>query len=449
MGALSAAVTTSAGVGPYCDDCGNDTDPYAHPATAPLCERCRRRLTMLAAGHAAFAFAAYVLILWVAVPRLIADQVGPLTSVQPDQIWLAFYAALAIGICLHEGAHAVCARAVGFTVTGVRVGTGPVLYRGRFRGAVVSFHVLPFSGRTAWRPGFSDVTTTKRMVIATAGPLANLCIAAIAWGLRASDPYLAITAAGANLTLFLQNIVPCPPRTAGGTPNDGWQIARNLAGTHWARTQLHRIELAGRCAAFTGSDAAEQAIAYLRAEISRRGQDDPDAEAMLCTYLLELGGKPAAISEGFERSSRLLEDRRAAPSLRALALNRRAFMLAVGGWPELMEEAEWTAREALRVLPGNPQIVGTLGFVLVRLGRFDEAEPMINSAIRHTIKVAAAGGMSLALARSLAVQRCALGLLYAHTSRRAAAATQKAEAQPLDRSCPLLVELENALAAAV
>jgi len=447
---LTAGVRAGAGVGPFCDNCGTGTDPYARPATAPLCDRCRRRHSMLAAAHAAFSFAAFAVIVWVAVPRLIAAQVGPLAIIQPGQIWVAFYATLAVGVCLHEGAHAICARAFGFTVTAVRVGTGPVLFRGHIQRTVVSFHALPFSGVTSWRPDLSEVTSTKRAVIAAAGPLANLCIAAIAWGLRAQDPYLAITAAGGNLLLFVQNIVPCPPRTANGTPNDGWQIFKNLVRSHWAQTHLRRIELTTRCAAFTGSAATEQAIAYLRAEISRRGEDAPDAEAMLCAYLLELGGDPAAVSEGFERSSRLLEDRRAAPSLRASALNRRAFMLAAGGWPDLMEEAEWTAREALHVLPRSPQVIGTLGFVLTRLGRFNEAEPMIDAAIQHGTQLAAnSDTQSLAHSRSLAAQHCALGLLYAHTARHAAAAGQQIKAQALDRSSPLLAELDNVLAAAV
>ena len=419
---LTAGVRAGAGVGPYCDNCGIETDPYAHPATAPLCERCRRRHSMLTAAHAAFSFAAFAWIVWVAVPRLIAAQLGPLQLVQPGQIWVAFYANLAVGICLHEGAHAFCARAFGFTVTSVRIGTGPVLYRGQIRRTVVSFHALPFSGLTSWRSGAGDVTATKRAVIAAAGPLTNLCIAGIAWGLRAQDPYLAISAAGGNLLLFVQNIVPCPPRTANGTPNDGWQIFKNLMRSHWAQTHLRRIELATCCAAFTGSAAAEQAAAYLRAEISRRGEDDPDAEAMLCTYLLELGGEPGAISEGFERSSQLLANRRAAPSLRASALDKGR-SCRYGRLARSMEEAEWTAREPLHVLAGNPQVIGTLGFVLARLSRFSEAEPLIDAAIQHSVKTATNNGIqSLPLVRSLAAHRCALGLLYAHTSRRAAAA---------------------------
>jgi Zn-dependent protease len=446
---MGTPVEARTNAGPYCDNCGTETDPYAHPATAPLCERCRRRCSVLSTAHAAFSFAALVLIIWVAVPRVIASQIGPTQLIQPERIWFAFYAALAVGIVLHEGAHALCARAFGFAVVSVRIGSGPLLFRTRIGGAEVIFRAVPFSGLTSWRPAAGEVTTTKRAVIAAAGPLANLCLAAVCWSLRAQDPYLAISAAGGNLLLFIQNVVPCPPRSAVGTPNDGWQILQNLVRSHWAHTHLHRLELAARCAVFTGSDGTKQAIEYLRSEISRHGGDDPDAEAMLCAYLLEPGSEHDAISEGFERSSRLLEDRRAAPLLRARALNKRALMLAIGGWPDLMEEAEWAARESLHVLQANPHVVGTLGFVLVRLGRFDEAEPMLGTAVDHGGNAAPADSTRSAdLDRLLALHSCALGLLYSHTARHDAATSQQAQAQTLDPGCPVLPELEGLLVTA-
>jgi tetratricopeptide (TPR) repeat protein len=175
-----------------------------------------------------------------------------------------------------------------------------------------------------------------------------------------------------------------------------------------------------------------------------RGNLGPDAEAMLCSYLLEVGSDPDAIKEGFERSSRLLEDRRASPALRASALNRRAFMLAVGGWPHLMEEAEWAARDALHFLPGNQDVLGTMGLVLVRLGRFDEAEPMINTVIEHNLRaIAIAEGTTPASrVRSLAANRCALALLYAQTNRSDAAVNELAHARASDSACPLLPELD-------
>jgi hypothetical protein len=317
-------------------------------------------------------------------------------------IYLAFYVALFVGVCLHEGAHAVCARAFGFTVTGVRIGSGPSMYRARVQRTIVTFHLVPLSGLTSWRPGPAEVTTRKRALIAAAGPIANLCIAAITWSLRAHQPTWTVPAACANLLLFVQNMLPRPSRAARDTPNDGWQILKNLSGSHWAKTHVRRLEMTARCGALTAAGSMDDAIAYLRSEIARHGGDDPDADAVLCGYLLSATGHPDAIQEGFERSSRLLKDRRAFPALRASALNDRAYMLAVGGWPHLIEEAEWAARESLHFLPRNPSVAGALGFVLLRLGRFDEAEPRLKGAIQHDLNaMSAANSTTLPRGRGL------------------------------------------------
>lgn len=442
-------VNTPTGVGPCCENCGTGTEPYPRPAARLVCEPCRRRHANIAAAHLALSWAALGLIVWYGMPRLIAAQVGSGEVPQPGVVYLALYAGLFVGICLHEGAHAVCARAFRFSVTGVRIGSGPLVYRIHTWGTTVAFHLVPLSGLTSWRPGVSEVTTTKRALIAVAGPIANLCLAAIAWSLRTHQPDWAIPAACGNLLLFVQNMLPRPPRTARHTPNDGWQIIKNLSGSHWAKAHTRRVELAARCDAFAAARGEGQAIAYLRSEIARHGGDDPDAEAMLCGYLLDPGAHPDAVQEGFERSSRLVQDRRAFPALRASALNNRAYMLAVGGWPHLMEEAEWAVRESLRFLPGNPVAVGTLGFVLVRLGRFDEAEPMLNTAIQRHLKAmpAATGATLLRIVRALAADRCALGLLYTKTGRHDAAARELADANAADGSCPLIPELQRILRA--
>ena len=435
-------------VGPCCENCGAAAEPYPRPGSPLLCEPCRRRHAHIAAAHLALCFVALGLIVWYGMPRLIAAQVGFQQEPQPAVIYLAFYAALFVGICLHEGAHAVCARAFRFTVLGVRIGSGPVVYRTRLHCTNVTFHLVPLGGQTSWNPGLGEVTTRKRALIAAAGPITNLCLAVIAWSLRAHQPDWAVPAACGNLLLFVQNTLPRPPRTARDTPNDGWQIVKNLTGSHWAKTHGRLLELTARCKALTAAGGADRAIAYLRSQIARHGGDDPDAEAMLCGYLLKPGAHPDAIKEGFERSSRLVQDRRTFPALRASALNDRAHMLAVGGWPHLMQEAEWAARESLRFLPRNPFVVGTLGFVLVRLGRFEEAEPLLNTAIQqHLNAIAAANGTTPQIVtRSLAAHRCALGLLYAKTGRHDEAARELAHANATDSGSPLLPELDQVIA---
>ena len=58
-----------------------------------------------------------------------------------------------------------------------------------------------------------------------------------------------------------------------------------------------------------------------------------------------------------------------------------AHLIAVGGWPHLMKEAEALAREALRWRPNDLSFTGSLALVLVRLGRDAEAEALLTKVI--------------------------------------------------------------------
>ncbi|MBV9920296.1 MAG: hypothetical protein JOY78_05480, partial [Pseudonocardia sp.] len=97
-------------------------------AAAPgpvLCRRCHRRHWLLAAAHSVLTLALAVAALWVATPRLIAtadpgQALGRPPGYVPGAALLAFYAGLVVGMVVHEGAHAMCARRFGFRVMQVR-----------------------------------------------------------------------------------------------------------------------------------------------------------------------------------------------------------------------------------------------------------------------------------------------------------------------------------------
>jgi Flp pilus assembly protein TadD len=122
-------------------------------------------------------------------------------------------------------------------------------------------------------------------------------------------------------------------------------------------------------------------------------------------------------------------------------------MLAVGGWPRTIAEAEWAVREALRINASNVSFHGTLALVLVRLGRHAEAERLATAVIAARMQALAISPKP-ALRRSLAENRCTLALLYAHTGRPADARPLFNEALALNDGCLLRGELERTLVAA-
>ena len=452
MGTESDAIDV--GRGPRCENCGREAAGEEVAKNILLCERCRSRYQLVVAAHSVISWAAFIGIAFYAMPHLLATATrNPLLSQQSSSVLtgpelFAFYVSLIVGVIVHECSHAACATRVGFTVSQIRLGTGPILYKRRVRGLVAVVQLVPFGGLTVWRPGTTRVTTAKRAAVAAAGPLSNLVLAALFWAARSYQAEIAIPAACANLLLFIENVAPRPYSRTSGTANDGWQVLMNLTNSHWARSHARRIDLVNRCGAPARNGRTSEVLGRLRLEIEEAGGDYPDAEALLCTALLSVRESQAHISEGFERSSRLVRDQRAFPVLRAMALNNRAYMLAVGGWPNLMGEAEWAARAALQRSPTNASMLGTLALVLVRLGRFDEAEAIANKIVHQRLQAisSTSGAELVELRRSLAANRCTLALLYAHTNRRDAAWRELVEARSLDAACVLVPELERVLA---
>jgi hypothetical protein len=268
-------------------------------------------------------------------------------------------------------------------------------------------------------------------------------------GLRTHAPDLTVTGACANLLLFVGNAVPRPPSLNTAVANDGWQILKSLTKSHWALNQARRWQLQAGVVALGGVERTTEVAFYLRSAIDAAGGDYPDAEALLAMILLSPSGTKAEIAEGFARSARLLCDARAHPMWRACALNNRAYLLAVGGWPHLMAEAEVLARDALRWRRNDPSVWGTLGLVLVRLGRDAEAEALVAKVIQTRLGAmrTATGRALQQQKRSLAANRCVLALLYARAGKVDSARCEVALARSLDPQCLLLAELDRLVSA--
>ncbi len=455
--AASAAVETQPGagvlVGPSCENCGRDAQDSVVANNTLLCTGCRGRHRLVAAVTTVVSWALTLAMLWYFIPRVVAITthqtfLGAARHGLTGTELLGFYLGLVVGVIVHEGAHAVCARGFGLDVSTVALGAGPVLFQVKLGGTRVSVHLMPLAGMTGWRPGETQMDGNMRAAVAFAGPLSNLLLAGVLLAARSYAPAIATAAAGGNLLLFAENLLPRPAGMGSRVGTDGWQMMKNLTRSYWATAHTRRLELAERCRLLLLEGRGAQVFDHLRGEIDRAGGDYPDAEAMLAMFLLHEGRRQEDLDEGFLRSGRLAYDKRAFPNLRGMALNNRAWRLAVGGWPEYMPDAEWAAREALRIIPNNPAVLGTLALVLVRLGRFDEAEAIIhNVTARQRKALARAKGPARdQLAKAVASEHCITALLYARTGRVDAAAGELERARELHSDCLLVPELDQLLA---
>lgn len=82
----------------------------------------------------------------------------------------------AVGVAIHEAAHAITALIVGLDVTNVRIGLGPVVWRGSPWGVDIEIRSVPFSGATLAIPKASSWVRLRYFLTIAAGPAVNACV---------------------------------------------------------------------------------------------------------------------------------------------------------------------------------------------------------------------------------------------------------------------------------
>jgi Peptidase family M50 len=180
--ANTALVEPAATRAPSCEHCGVEVSDFDPNLKTVLCDRCERRLRAIKLIHTVVAFILTFGVVWFVMPALVEQAVQrPHTSSNPLLIPLVlfcFVAGTALQMFFHENAHALTARAVGYTVTRVKFGTGKVLYRRRVGDTTIELRRSLFGGQTGWRPGLGRMSRIRRVAVTLAGPLASLAFAA-------------------------------------------------------------------------------------------------------------------------------------------------------------------------------------------------------------------------------------------------------------------------------
>lgn len=134
---------------------------------------------------------------------------------------------LGVALVAHELGHAVVARFYGIEVAELGVGLPPRIGAVRWRGCLLSLNWLPLGafvryhepalGENASSP--ADFSPWQRLVVALAGPCANLVVAALALGCAASLSVVLPTQlawafsalAFLSVAIAATNLIPIPP----------------------------------------------------------------------------------------------------------------------------------------------------------------------------------------------------------------------------------------------
>jgi hypothetical protein len=385
---------------------------------------------------------------WTAALGLLA---GAALVADPGWPPLRFLAALVLNVCVvpmlllplviatHEAGHWLAARALGFDVHAVRIGTGRPLAEFRWRGVPVVWAENPALGFVQCTIRGERWLRTRQLLLSAAGPATHGLWLWLASGLADSlgqpllgfvDGFRPLSSLSlVNAVLLLVNLLPL---RVGDFYTDG---ARILALPFLRGPQREALLAEGWSfpaqLALAGGDLAR--AEQLLAEGLRRHPAD---------FALQAQGAALAIERReHERASERLRALLARPELgadqRAVAANDLAWNFHVRGRTEDLADADALSREAQQRLGEVPAVMSTRGGVLADLGRAEEAWALLANALEKTRE-----------ARWRASILCDLARAEHLLGRPAVAHTRLAEAETLDPRCLLLERARAELAAA-
>ena len=285
---------------------------------------------------------------------------------------LSWSVAEALGLLLHEMAHAVVGRLVGFRIREIRIGRGRSLLTLRIRETTLRVGRIWRGGCVQAYPPLA-ASRLSSFLFTAAGPLANI---ALLWAFLAScgsdlvprDAFILIfPAMVCQAFLLYRTLVPADTVLYGQTlPNDGKTLLSLLKGQerhdlHWKDFYAERLQECwsgeGEPPTITAASARIVYNAYGRKQ-SEPGMGDREGRAALCRE----------IRRGLH------------PAEEVLVLDSLATDGLCSGEAELLPELDAWSERALYLNPDRATLRGTRAAVLVQLGRYEEALALLPKA---------------------------------------------------------------------
>lgn len=191
------------------------------------------------------------------------------------------FLAVPLNVVLHETGHFVAAKALGLTVCGFRIGSGPALLDWRFGPTRFELRLIPARGEV-----IHTTTTSPRRAVAVllAGPVVSLALAGLALQQSGRHPILMAVAvvSGAFVLGCLFG--------AGDSRSDGEKAAALVRGSRKRSKVKHMLEESH--AAWMRGDA-EQSFALLRT-LAQKVAPMPPASAWLYIRAVDVGDEVEA-----------------------------------------------------------------------------------------------------------------------------------------------------------
>jgi hypothetical protein len=295
-----------------------------------------------------------------------------------------FWALLLVVIPVHELGHALAGVFVGYRMTLVQVGLGPVLFALRVGSATVQLRAMPLLGIATGIPKVSRRgLRVREWIFVAGGPVASMALSVA-------------------LHLLLERHIGRPPENSqvrafvdAAAWMNGWVIAgtlipirgkndfmtdgyRLLTIPFWTKAQMEAMHIFLESRMIVDALAAGETTQALAAaeDLRQRAPQLATTSFPLGFVLLKQGRYEEARAmwrEGLAQSNEA--------SYTAALQNNIAFASTLLGRIDDLPEAERFSAAALDALPISPFVKGTRGSVLVRLGRAGEALPLLERAL--------------------------------------------------------------------
>ena len=181
-----------------------------------------------------------------------------------------FFIAYFFLTALHEVAHALVARLVGWSVVGFRVGIGPVITRANWLGVPVELRLFPIVGMVEVLPKNLRSPRLKNAIIYAAGPgiellIAGLLTAYLGWDtmLSPTDSYFVAALQATTLAAVFGagfNLIPFSPQPGVVTDGLGICLSPFLKDEHFKRLMVQPVLQKGRRLLDAGDSKAAKKV---------------------------------------------------------------------------------------------------------------------------------------------------------------------------------------------
>jgi hypothetical protein len=261
------------------------------------------------------------------------------------------YLWMLVQVTLHETAHLLAGRAVGFFPFAFTVGGGPLLFQCRMGGVHFQFHCLPVWGMVKAMPTLNGLWW-RGPIFSAAGILMDMALLLLMLKLAPGNSYFAMLA-GYQVLIIAVTLVPMDTCWQGVIyPNDGKQLLAYMTGRTPAFVQAYEDNVRRYDAAFDVDQSRLMGDPAIAARFA-------DAEADLAS---------GRYAEAVQKFARLLGEEGLRKAERAVVLDSMASIAVVHGDKRFLSAAEDWAKQACALVPDSKTIHGTLGSILVEKG---------------------------------------------------------------------------------